>query len=199
MKPFLLISITLLGLCQCQSLVPGRAEGINTNPFQLLEKQATAANHDLSRLQIPMLKSPSFEGRWGKPRILIGPKGGYGLRYQNPADEGVHLTTFGSPTEYGTTGKTPPPYTDLGFDRQAGTVQPREVRQEWQHAQVAGRDVRFYISEADSSGNTWQYSTETFRMTAPDGNSASYRIRMGFAKANASAEVIRALGSLKFQ
>jgi hypothetical protein len=198
-KPLLLLSITLLGLCQCQSTAPGRVEGIDTNPFQLLEKQATAANHDLSRLQVPLLGSPSFEKRWGKPKILVGPKGGYGLRYQDPAHEGTHLTIFGSPTRFGTAGTVPPPYTDLGFDRQSGTVQPREVRQEWQHARIAGRDVRFYISEADSPQDAWHYSTETFRMTAPDGRPASYRIRMGSAMGNSPAEVIRALGSLQFE
>ena len=74
MKPILILASSFV-LCQCQSLVPGRADGIDTNPFHLLEGQATAPNHDISRLSVPMLSSPSFEKRWGKPKVLVGPKG----------------------------------------------------------------------------------------------------------------------------
>ena len=198
MKAILIFSLGALALCQCGTVIGRAGAEFDTNPFQLLEAQAGAANHDLSRLKVPMLKSPALEERWGKPTILVGPKGGYGLRYADPKNPGRHLTVFASPEVFAAAGATPPSYTDLGFDLKTNTVEPRETRQEWQHAKVSGQDVRFCVAEANSAENVWQYATETFRMTAPDGRSASYRIRLGTQSGNNPETVVRALGTLKF-
>jgi hypothetical protein len=174
---YLLGILPTLMLCQCTDFLPGRAEGIDPNPFNVLETQATAANRDPSRITVPVLRSPTLEKRWGKPRLLVGPSGGYALRYQDPADKNHQLTIFGSPKKYRTAGLIPPPYTDLGRDAEHKTFAPVEVSQGWQFIEVAGKKVRFYISEGSTGDQPKQYSTETFRLTAPDGRAASYRIR----------------------
>lgn len=197
-KWFLVALAGCLLCCQCAPRIPGRLEGIDTNPFGLLEKQATAKNRDASRIRIPVLKSPTFEKRWGSPQLLVGPHGGYALRYRDPRDSHRHLTIFGSPTLYPTAGSTPPPYTNLGFDPQRNTYAPAEVRQAWQHARVAGKEVRFYIAEAASDEQPVQISSETFRLTAADGRTASYRIRTVSDPKNPADSVARWFESLGF-
>lgn len=164
-------------LCQCTAPKLGRAEGIDPNPFELLEKHATAADRDPARIRVPVLKSAAMEKRWGKPRLLVDSKGGYILRYERPGDDDTHLTVLGSPELFLPAGPFPPPFTEIGYDRKTKTVTPVEVSQTWKTAQVADRKVRFYVSEGFSGDQPTQFSTETFRLTAPDGRTASYRIR----------------------
>lgn len=189
---------TVLILCQCSSFLPGRADGIDPNPFQVLEQQATAENRDPSRLRVPLLKSPELEKHWGQPKLLVGPKGGYALRYQDPRDADRHLTIFGSLQTYRTAGPIPPPYTDLGNDAVQKTFIPVEVSQKWQSIGILGRNVRFYISEGASGDQPAQISTETFRHTAPDGHSASYRIRISSAADKPANEIEHLMRSVSF-
>ncbi len=191
--------IGCLLFCQCGANLPGRADGIDPNPFALLEKQATAENHDASRLRVPLLESPAFEQRWGKPRLLVGPNGGYALRYQNPANRNTHLTVFGSSQKFATAGDIPPPYTNLGFNQQKLTYEPVVVSQKWNNISIAGRSVRYCISEGSSEDQSVQYSTETFRLTAPDGRTASYRIRVASAGRKAAESIKPMLESVKFR
>lgn len=176
MKHFLALALcTLPCLSSCN--LPGRADGIDPNPFPILEQQATAENRDLSRIRIPILRSAALEKRWGKPRTLSGPKGGYAMSYQDPRNKSHHVTIYGSPDSFPIAGITPPPYTELGRDRKNNTYEPKEVQQLWQLATINGRIVRYCISEGSDENHPDQLSTETFRTTAPDGRSASYRIR----------------------
>ena len=164
-------------LCHCSFPGAGRADGIDPNPFNLLENQAQPENRDPSRISVPVLRSAALEKRWGKPKLLVGPKGGYALRYENPANDSTHLTIFGSPTLFPTAGAIPPPYTDLGMDAQKQTFVPVEVAQKWQTVEFAGRSVRFCVAEGHSGDEPVQFTTETFRLTGPDGRTASYRLR----------------------
>lgn len=176
MKHLLALALcTLPCLSSCN--LPGRADGIDPNPFPILEQQATATNRDLSRIKVPILRSATLEKRWGKPRTLSGPKGGYAMRYQDPRNKSRHVTIFGSPDSFPIAGVTPPPYTELGRDHDNNTYEPKEVQQLWQLATINGRLVRYCISEGGDGSHPDQLSTETFRTTAPDGRSASYRIR----------------------
>lgn len=177
MFKFLPVLLMSFFLCRCSPWLPGRAEGIDPNPYNVLERQAKAENRDPGRIAIPVLRSPSLEKRWGKPKLLVGPKGGYLLRYEDPKDDETHLTILGSPTMYRTAGPIPPPYTEIGCDREANTVTPKEVSQVWRRTSVAGREVRYYTAEGFAGDQPAQLSTETFRLTAPDGRFASYRIR----------------------
>ena len=179
-------------------MVPGRAEGIDRNPYDLLEKQATAENRDPSRIRVPVLHSTAFEKRWGKPKLLVGAKGGYALRYVSPKNSNLHLTIFGSPEMFSTAGATPPPYTNLGKDPVNHTYMPQEVSQEWRNIRIAGRNVRYYISEEISDDQPSQFSTETFRLTAPDGRTASYRIRAASKNNNPAESIEKLLGSVDF-
>lgn len=193
---FLLCAAPLLVLCQCQSALLGRADGIDPNPFQVLEQQAGPENRDPARIKVPVLRSAVLEKRWGKPRLLVGPNGGYALRYENPRRPGTHLTIFGSARKYPTAGPFAPPYTDLGADAGSGTFSPREVAQSWKSTLIAGREVRYCIAEAGSEDDPVQYTTETFRLTAPDGRTASYRLRC--AQADDSADIVDLLKSAAF-
>jgi hypothetical protein len=181
MKSSLVVFLPLC-LCHCAPILLGTAEGIDPNPFMLLDQQATAIHRDASRITIPMLRAPRLEKRWGKPKLLVGPQGGYALRYQNPESSTEHMTIFGSPEKFRKAGFIPPPYTDVGHDPKKMTFTPIEVRQKWQSTRIAGTTVRYYISQGESGGEPLQYSTETLPLTAPDGRFASYRIRVSSAR-----------------
>lgn len=185
----------MLLMCQCTSFRLGRAEGIDANPFSVLEQQATAKNRDASRIVVPVLKSRALEKRWGSPDLLVGPEGGYALRYENPARAGRHVTVLGSPRKYSTAGLIPPPYTEIRVDRKTGSVEPAVVSQNWRTVTLAGRSVRYYISEGATGKQYDQYSTETFRLTSADGRSASYRIRCA---ARSDEEAAGLLGKMSF-
>ena len=175
-------------LCHCSFPGAGRADGIDPNPFNVLENQAKPENRDPSRISIPVLRSAALEKRWGKPKLLVGPKGGYALRYESPANDSTHLTIYGSPTLFPTAGAIPPPYTDLGMDGKKGTFVPVEVAQKWQSVALAGRSVRYCIAEGHSADEPVQFTTETFRLTGPDGRTASYRLRAATADEGTTIE-----------
>ena len=184
----------LLLLCHCAPQATGPGYGIDTNPFDLLEKQATAVNHDASRIVVPLLRSLTLERRWGKPKLLVGPQGGYVLRYENPKNRAHQLTIFGSPTLYPPARRTPPAYTRLDIDKAQGTLTPVAVKQQWQQVTMAGRTVRFSITDGPGDNQLALFSTETFRLTAPDGRTASYRLRAaapGNDQASAASEFFK--------
>lgn len=189
---------SVLFLCHCASPSDGRGYGIDPNPFDLLEQQATAENHDASRISVPVLRSPVLEKHWGKPRLLVGPKGGYALRYENPANHAHLLTIFGSPTRYPTAGDTPPCYTRLDIDRRQGTLTPVSVSQQWQEVELVGRKVRFCITDGPQDRQPAMFSTETFRLTAPDGRTASYRLRAAVPGKDQAAAVSALLQTSAF-
>jgi hypothetical protein len=190
---------SLLLLCQCTVPLPGRADGIDPNPFNLLEEQATAKNRDASRISVPVLSSPALEKRWGKPKLLVGPKGGYALRYQDPGDANRHLTIFGSPQLYRTAGPIPPPYTRVGYGKETKTFSAAEVSQSWRKTRIVDKDVRFCIAEANFIDPVMQFSTETFRLTAPDGRTASYRIRSSSDNSKPEEEIDDLMRTLSFE
>jgi hypothetical protein len=190
---------SILLLCQCSVPLPGRADGIDPNPFSLLEDQATAENRDPSRISVPVLSSPALDKRWGKPKLLVGPKGGYALRYQDPASPKRHLTVFGSPLRYRTAGPLPPPYTKVGYRKESNAFSAVEISQTWRKTLIAGEDVRFCIGEANFIDPITQFSTETFRLTAPDGRTASYRIRCTSDSTKPEEQVDGLLRTLSFE
>lgn len=185
-------------LTQCAPWRPGRAEGIDPNPYVLLEKQATSANRDPKRIAVPMLRSKPLEKRWGKPDLLVGPNGGYLLRYQDPRDSHRYLMIYGTKQSYLPSGPLPPPYTDLGIDPKTKTFNPQEVNQLWRFTKVNDHIVRYYISEAAQGTVPPQFVTETFRMTAPDGRSASYMLRVSSKSPKKGLEVEDLLHSATF-
>lgn len=192
------VLLTPLLLTQCALWRPGRAEGIDANPYALLERQAKAENRDPSRIAVPVLRSPMLEKRWGKPSLLVGPHGGYLLRYQDPSNKSRFLAIYGTSKNYLPAGPLPPPYTDLGIDPKTRTFNPREVNQLWSFANVGGRTIRYYISEGPQEKLPAVYSTETFRLTAPDGRDASYMLRASSKSPKKGLEVEDLFGSAVF-
>lgn len=192
------VLLTPFLLTQCALWRPGRAEGIDANPYSVLEKQATSANRDPKRIAVPMMRSPMLEKRWGKPSLLVGPNGGYLLHYQDPSNPHRFLNIYATAKKYLPAGPLPPPYTDLGFDPKTKTINPREVNQLWSFADIAGRTIRYYVSEGSEGNNARLYSTETFRLTAPDGREASYMLRAASKPGKKGLEVEDLFESVSF-
>lgn len=192
------VLLTPILLTQCALWRPGRAEGIDPNPYALLENQATTKNRDPKRIKVPVLRSPMLEKRWGKPDLLVGPHGGYLLHYQDPSNSHRFLNIYGTSKSFLPAGPLPPPYTDLGLDPKTKTFNPKEVNQLWSFAEVAGRTIRYCISEGAQGNTPAQFSTETFRLTAPDGRSASYMLRASSKAPKKGLEVEDLFGSTAF-
>ena len=68
MRPILAAAVPVILLCQCQVPLPGRVEGIDPNPFEVLEKQAKPENRDPKRVAVTMLRSTILAQRWGTSR-----------------------------------------------------------------------------------------------------------------------------------
>jgi len=147
---------------------------------------------------VPVLHSPDLEKRWGKPKLLVGPKGGYAMRYTDRRQKDLHLTVFGSPEMFPIAGLTPPPYTELIRDPKNNTIHPVEVDQMWRLVMIGGRPVRYCVTEGGADGQPVEYSTETFRLTAADGREASYRIRVSTAGVLEGDRVAALMKTLSF-
>jgi hypothetical protein len=86
----------------------------------------------------------------------------------------------------------------LDVDPHQGTLTPVSVTQEWQTLTVAGHSVRFCITDAPQDRQPALFSTETFRLTAPDGRTASYRLRAAAPGKDQSAAAANLLRTAAF-
>ena len=68
----------------------------------------------------------------------------------------------------------------------------------WRTTSVAGRGVRYYTAEGFAGDQPAQISTETFRLTAPDGRTASYRIRTAANDENPANAADKLMGTASF-
>lgn len=177
----------------------GTNDGIDENPFDVLERQSSTWQvKSAKQASVPILRSRSLEKRWGKPNLLIGPDGSYALRYRNPSSPVIALLIYGSPANYlMPAGIVPPPYTEVRHDRK-GKIHTAEVSQQWREAVVADKKVRYCISEETDGDHPNQFVTETFRLTDKKGRQGSYRIRIGAGNGGGAYDVKKMLESVDF-
>lgn len=199
MKQFLLAAASCAFLCQCSVFNAGRNDGIDENPFDALETQVSSwKDHSPRRVKVPILRSRTYDRQWGRPELLVGPKGSYALRYRNPANRAISMVIVGSPDKFEPAGITPPPYTDIGRDRKTGKLHPREVSQSWRTAEISGENVKFCISEEVDGAHPNHFVTETFRLKDKKGREGSYRVRVASGREKTRYEVTRMLKTVRF-
>lgn len=199
MKRFFASLVSCFALCQCSIFTAGTNDGIDENPFDILERQSTNWKaRSVKRVSVPFLRSPALQSRWGKPDLLVGPDGSYALRYKNPSNPVIALLIYGSPEKVLPAGITPPPYTHVTKDKR-GKIHAAEVSQSWQHAAIHEKELRYCISEETSNDGVTQYTTETFRLTDEKGRSGSYRIRIGAGREGGPNDVKKLLKTLRLR
>lgn len=184
---FPLVSISLALLCSQCATTPAVNDGGNgaAGPAANLEMPGidTRALNQLSEggtgadVRIPILRAPSLEKQWGKPKLTVAADGSYCLYYSNPKRSFQHLAIYGSPAQYTPAGAVPPAYMDITVAEGRPTTAP--VTQKWQTVSALGRNLRYCVTSPDSGADVAELTTETVTLTAPDGRTASYCLSGG--------------------
>jgi len=170
----LLLAGLLPFLCQCATTPPGddKDPGLDRVPYHLAEKKSPT----LAGVNLPILRSPILEKRWGKPEITILENGGYYLHYSKPRDSFEGLSIYASPGTLDSDAPTPPSYRDIGFDEKKKQPTTITVKQDWDTVDIAGRPTHVYTDSPGSGADALQLSTVTFPVSRPGKPATSYRI-----------------------
>ncbi len=145
--------------------------GIPTTPYHMAEPVRS-----LDGVKIPVMRSAELERKWGKPRIVVLPDGGYSLSYSKPGSSFETLRIYGAPGTIDSDAPEPPPYTDIAFDPETRNVTTARYPQKWNTVTLIGRPIHYYLHSPGGGADAPQWSTVTFPLHWPDGPSASYRI-----------------------
>ncbi|WAC21404.1 hypothetical protein OVA24_08390 [Luteolibacter sp. SL250] len=165
--------IPFLLLTQCATTPEEEKDpGLDRSPYHLAEKTSPT----LAGVNLPILKSPALEKRWGSPRITILPTGGYHLRYTKPGNEFESLSIYAAPGTLDSDAPTPPGYFDMGYDEKKGEPISIPVKQSWRTVDIAGRSTHVYTDSPGSGADPLQLSTVTFPASRPGKHAASFRV-----------------------
>jgi hypothetical protein len=171
-----LICLLPLGfLFQCAGNSPTAVDVLEPRPYFMSD-----APGSLDEVRVPVAQSRILEVRWGKPELSVLSDGSYLLKYQQDESGFERLLVIGSPAIFGTAA-SPPSYMEQIYDEEAREPKLVEQQPEWVVGNALGRSVRYAMSSAGSGADPQEFATETFRASAPDGRSGSYRI---FASSN---------------
>lgn len=168
-----ILSLLLLTQCTTPPVNQGRVSGIDPVPFNLMSSDAPG---DPAAVRVPILRSATLEQRWGKPKLLVAADGSYHLRYVNPQRSFQALYIYGSPKSFAPAAGSPPPIAGETFDYTKHELVSVQRPQEWKTLTIAGKAVRYYVSQAETGADPVGLSTETFTLTAPDGRTGSYML-----------------------
>lgn len=141
----------------------------------------------LASVKMPVLKSPAFEKKWGKPKIRVSANGSYELSYANPDQPFDRLVIQGSPVPFPALKKAPKM---SGEEMINGELTGVEYPQEFRTVTVAGVKVRWYQDSLSGGADGAYYATEGFVVADQKGRKGYYRM-MVEAGNNAHAEVAR--------
>ncbi|MES2995930.1 MAG: hypothetical protein V4733_03880 [Verrucomicrobiota bacterium] len=198
MKHLLAPLAVCLSLCNCSLFTAGTADGIDANPFTVLETQSSGWKaKSPKRVSVGILRSRKLDNRWGSPDLLVGPDGSYALNYKNPGNPRIGMVIYGSPQMFLPAGITPPTYTEIIKDRK-GKIHAREVSQSWREAEIAGQTVKYCVSEETDGPRPNNFVTETFRMKDKKGRVGSYRVRISAGKEGSRLDAKHLLETIRF-
>ncbi|MGJ8725614.1 MAG: hypothetical protein ACSHYB_13730 [Roseibacillus sp.] len=127
----------------------------------------------LVALPIPILRAPSLEATWGKPRVRTSPEGYYSLAYEDPNRPFERLVIYGSPKPFPQPIAAPKIRSDEMVDGELGTV---EKFQNWENTQVMGNTVLWFTESTGGGADGTYYSTVGIRLTGPDDRIGYYRL-----------------------
>jgi hypothetical protein len=141
----------------------------------------------LAAVTIPVLKSPSFETKWGAPRIRTSASGNYELSYANPNQPFDRLVIQGSSAPFPALKEAPMMSGEKMINDE---LTPVDYPQEFRTVPVSGRTVRWYQDSLSGGADGAYYATEGFALTDSKGQTGYYRMMVESGD-NAHAEVAR--------
>lgn len=127
----------------------------------------------LEKVKIPILRSPAYEAKWGKPTIRVSFLGDYELNYANPAQPFDRLVIHGSVRPYPRLSSAPDMSGEAMIDGElTGFTKP----QKFQSVSVGGQQVKWFQESTSGGADGAYFSTEGFVMKDAFGNAGHYRM-----------------------
>lgn len=143
--------------------------------------QTKQVSSDLKDAKIPILRSSYFEKIWGAPDVAVFNDGTYLLSFR----QGISLNYV---IIQGLLEATQAPATPPGWSEKdpTGEAAPRH-KQSWRLTNILGSPVGWYQSDGGRGADFPTYETVDFSLTAPDGRTGHYRVRVS-SDSSAKAE-----------
>jgi len=135
--------------------------------------QGMSSVANVSSARVPILKSKTFESKWGKPKAELGASGDYRLSYSDPSTPFNRLVIYGSTKRWPALSSPPKMSSDEMVNGELTAVLSS---QSWRTVVVAGKTVRYFKESSSGGADGAYYSTEGFTMTGPGGKTGYYRL-----------------------
>lgn len=149
--------------------------------------------NSLDKVKIPILRSPAYGAKWGKPKIRVSFLGDYELNYENPAQPFDRLVIHGSVRPFPKLTKAP----DVsGEDLINGELTGVTKSQSFQSVLIEGQTVKWFQESTSGGADGAYFTTEGFMKRGSFGSAGHYRIVVESGD-EMEAEVARRFGSAK--
>lgn len=140
----------------------------NSNLYRIVEPADS-----LVKVKIPVLHSPSYEAKWGKPKIQVSAMGDYELSYANPAQPFDRLVIFGSVKPYPKLDKAP----EVSGEKMVkGELTGVTYPQDFRTAVIGGQSVKWFQESTSGGADGAYFSTEGFALKDAFGKTGYYRM-----------------------
>ena len=164
-------SVTALSLSSCSSSSSGSETEWNQSigKFNLgLEPAISLAN-----AKPPILHSPTYEEKWGDPKVQITSGGDYELNYTNPSQPFDRLVIQGTTSPFPKLTKAP---AVRGEKILNGELVEDLVPQNFRTVIIEGQAVRWFQESTSGGADGAYYSTEGFSLKDSSGKIGYYRL-----------------------
>lgn len=141
----------------------------------------------------PVLRSPAYESKWGKPKVRMTSAGDYELNYANPDQPFDRLAIQGTTRPFPKLTKVPQVSGEKMIDGELTGVM---IPQQFRTVTIGGQPVRWFQETTSGGADGAYYTTEGFTMKDVFGNVGYYRLVVESGN-NADAEVAKRFGSVR--
>lgn len=166
-----LAAVTACSLLSCSSSRSSSEKAWNqftSNLYTGLEPAGA-----LDKVKIPILRSPAYEAKWGKPKIRVSFLGDYELSYANPAQPFDRLVIHGSIRPFPKLAKAP----DVsGEEMVNGELTGVTKPQSFESVSIEGQTVKWFQESTSGGADGAYFTTEGFMKRGSFGSAGHYRI-----------------------
>lgn len=156
-----------------KNLASAFALGISLSAVSCSSSPSAGDASALGIKAIPLLASPTYEAKWGKPKVRVSSAGTYELNYANPAQPFDRLAIFGAPKPFPVLLAAPDfSKEELVNDELTGVNYPQSFRA----VTVNGAPVRWFKESGSGGADGAYYATTGFSVTDSSGKTGHYRL-----------------------